>query len=76
MNETFNIVQEGKAMTHIPADIRLTDELERQLMQQAIEEQFRFKPMVALKNLFAKISGSAHKAAPAAIAPRTVEHAG
>lgn len=37
-------------------DIRLTDELERQLMMQAIDEQFRFKPTVALKGLFAKIA--------------------
>ncbi|WP_102072248.1 hypothetical protein [Pollutimonas subterranea] len=37
-------------------DIRLTDELERQLMMQAIEEQFRFKPLEALKGLFAKLA--------------------
>lgn len=43
-------------MINVGKDIRLTDELERQLMMQAIEEQFRFKPMVALKNLFARIT--------------------
>ncbi len=37
-------------------DIRLTDELERQLMMQAIEEQFRFKPLIALKGLIAKVT--------------------
>ena len=37
-------------------DIRLTDELERQLMMQAIEEQFRFKPLAALKGLVAKLA--------------------
>lgn len=44
-------------------DIRLTDELERQLMMQAIEEQFRFKPLVSLKKVFAKFSGSRRAAA-------------
>lgn len=43
-------------MINVGKDIRLTDELERQLMMQAIEEQFRFKPVVALKGLFAKIA--------------------
>ena len=37
-------------------DVRLTDELERQLMMQAIEEQFRFKPLIALKGLVAKVA--------------------
>ena len=37
-------------------DIRLTDELERQLMMQAIEEQFRFKPLLELKGLIAKLA--------------------
>ncbi len=46
-------------------DIRLTDELERQLMMQAIEDQFRFKPLVSLKKVFAKLA-SARKSAPAA----------
>ena len=48
-------------------DIRLTDELERQLMMQAIEEQFRFKPMVALKGLVAKVAtlfSASKKASP------------
>lgn len=38
------------------SNICLTDELERQLMKQAIEEQYRFKPVVAFKNLFAAIA--------------------
>jgi|GEM_PF-3120402 len=29
----------------------LSDALERQLLEQAIAEQFRFRPLVALKNL-------------------------
>ncbi|TAL75752.1 MAG: hypothetical protein EPN76_13850 [Burkholderiaceae bacterium] len=48
-------------MIHMSSDIRLTDELERQLMREAIEEQNRFKPGRALKNLFVKL-GSTHKA--------------
>ena len=28
----------------------MTDDLERRLIQNAIEEQFRFRPLVALKN--------------------------
>ncbi|NYT78185.1 hypothetical protein H0A71_14395 [Alcaligenaceae bacterium] len=42
-------------MIYVGKETRLTDELERQLLAQAIEEQFRFKPVVALKNLFAKL---------------------
>lgn len=49
-------------MINLNSDIRLTDELERQLMQEAIEEQARFKPGVALKNLFVKLSTSAKTA--------------
>ena len=44
-------------MKDLNQNIRLTDELERQLMLQAIEEQFRFKPVAALKNLAGKIAG-------------------
>jgi hypothetical protein len=43
-------------MNNLGKNIRLTDELERQLMMEAIEEQFRFKPGVALKNLMAKVA--------------------
>ncbi len=43
-------------MINVGKDTRLTDELERQLMKQAIEDQFRFKPVVSLKNLFAKVA--------------------
>lgn len=54
-------------MITVGKDTRLTDELERQLMAQAIEEQFRFKPLEALKKLFAKLSVPAsHGQAPAA----------
>ncbi len=43
-------------MINVGKDTRLTDELERQLMMRAIEEQYRFKPVAALKKLFAKLS--------------------
>ncbi len=46
-------------MIHVGKDIRLTDELERQLMMQAIEDQYRFKPLLALKNLFSKLFNAA-----------------
>lgn len=36
-------------------DIRLTDELERQLMRRAIEEQFRFRPGAALTGMLIKV---------------------
>ena len=43
-------------MNHLHSSIRLTDELERQLIQQAIEEEhFRFKSGAALTKLFAKL---------------------
>ncbi|HEY9573381.1 MAG TPA: hypothetical protein VIR76_09695, partial [Pusillimonas sp.] len=48
--------QRGQAMINVGKDTRLTDELERQLMMRAIEEQYRFKPFAALKKLFAKLS--------------------
>jgi hypothetical protein len=35
--------------------LRLTDELERQLMRQAIEEQFRPRPLRALGKMIAKM---------------------
>ncbi|WP_083228694.1 hypothetical protein [Bordetella sp. H567] len=35
--------------------LRLTDELERQLMRQAIEEQFRPRPLRALGRLISKL---------------------
>lgn len=45
-------------MKNLHSSIRLTDELERQLIQQAIEqEHFRFKSGPALAKLFAKIGG-------------------
>ena len=63
-------------MIHLNSDIRLTDELERQLMQEAIEEQARFKPGVALKNLFVKLGGSTKQASKAGSAvTRTAESA-
>lgn len=45
-------------MINIGKDTRLTDELERQLMMQAIEDQFRFKPVASLKKLFAKFTSA------------------
>lgn len=45
-------------MKHVSKYTRLTDELERQLMAQAIEEQFRFRPVVALKRAYAKLAGA------------------
>ena len=45
-------------MINIGKDTRLTDELERQLMMQAIEDQFRFKPVESLKKLFAKFTSA------------------
>jgi hypothetical protein len=60
-------MQKGYAMKDQINTIRLTDELERQLMMQAIEDQFRFKPSVALKGLLHKVSGLFH-------ASRTVAH--
>lgn len=33
-------------------DSYLSDDLERRLIQRAIEEQFRFRPLKALRNLF------------------------
>jgi hypothetical protein len=38
--------------------LRLTDELERELMRQAIEEQFRPRPMRALGKMLAKLGRS------------------
>ena len=46
-------------MNQLHSDIRLTDELERQLMQAAIEDQMRIKPGKALKKLFVKLGGKA-----------------
>ncbi|RTZ42533.1 hypothetical protein EKL30_12605 [Candidimonas sp. SYP-B2681] len=55
-------------MIKVDKETRLTDELERQLMMQAIEEQFRFKPIAAVKNLSAKVASlfSGNKAVSAA----------
>lgn len=38
------------------SNVRLTDELERQLMLQAIEEQFRPHPVRALRNALKQVS--------------------
>lgn len=59
-------------MIKLNSEIRLTDELERQLMNEAIEEQNRFKPGVALKNLFVKLGGSAQKSS--GIKPGSTKH--
>lgn len=61
-------------MINLNSDIRLTDELERQLMQEAIEEQARFKPGKALKNLFTKLNSSTKKA-PSAVTTHNVQSA-
>lgn len=42
-------------MINIGTETRLTDELERQLMARAIEEQMRFKPGKALKTFFTNL---------------------
>lgn len=63
-------------MNKLHSDIRLTDELERQLMQAAIEEQNRFRPGHALKKLFTKLGGNVNKAATTkATSGRNVESA-
>lgn len=61
-------------MINLNSDIRLTDELERQLMQAAIEEQARFKPGKALKNLFTKLNNPSKKA-PSAVSTRNAQSA-
>ncbi|UYO94844.1 hypothetical protein [Pollutimonas sp. M17] len=76
MNETFNFMQRGQAMINIGKDTRLTDELERQLMMRAIEEQYRFKPGAALKKLFAKLSAATQGAKPQPQAAAPVHSAG
>lgn len=58
-------------MIKLNSDIRLTDELERKLMQNAIEEQTRFKPGAAIKNLFVKLAGNSSKAPVAKSAVRS-----
>jgi len=58
-------------MIHLHSDIRLTDELERKLMQEAIEEQARFRPGRAIKNLFVKLANTSKKSA----APEAGSHA-
>ena len=52
-------------MNQLHSDIRLTDELERKLMQAAIEDQMRIKPGKALKKLFVKLGGKSARATPA-----------
>lgn len=48
-------------MYKITTDTRLTDELERKLMAQAIEEQMRFKPGKALKSFFNRLFSSSSR---------------
>lgn len=62
-------------MIHLNSNIVLTDELERQLMAEAIEEQARFKPGKALKNLFVKLSGSSKNTTSTNVGARSVESA-
>lgn len=60
-------------MIDLSNDIRLTDSLERELMAQAIEDQFRFRPLASLKNLWTRLAASfaGHKGA----APRMAQSA-
>ncbi|HWL28410.1 MAG TPA: hypothetical protein VNQ97_05835 [Burkholderiaceae bacterium] len=44
-------------MNHVGKYTRLTDSLERELMARAIEEQFRFRPVLALKSALDKLAG-------------------
>ncbi|HWK63139.1 MAG TPA: hypothetical protein VNT00_17095 [Eoetvoesiella sp.] len=62
-------------MIHLSSDIRLTDELERQLMQEAIDEQNRFKPGVALKSLFVKLGKTQKSSSIAPVSRKNVESA-
>lgn len=39
-------------MTRFNAQVSLSDELERHLLNQAMAEQMRLRPWLALKNLF------------------------
>ena len=48
-------------MINIAPDARLTDDLERRLMLQAIEEQYRIHPAQAIKKLFAKLFAAADR---------------
>lgn len=51
-------------------DFRMTDELERRLMLQAIEDQFRPRPMRALRNVLAGVAASVRATAQAMSAAR------
>lgn len=62
-------------MIHLNSDIRLTDELERQLMQEAIAEQARFKPGASLKKMFVKLTQSNKAGNVKAVATRQAKHA-
>ncbi|MCB5362520.1 hypothetical protein H0484_01950 [Pusillimonas sp. CC-YST705] len=62
-------------MINLNSEIHLTDELERQLMQQAMEEQARFKPGTSLKNLFVKLSQGRKSAKADAVVTREAKHA-
>lgn len=47
-------------MHYYGSETRLTDDLERQLIRDAILEEMEFKPVQALKNLFARFAGLLH----------------
>lgn len=51
-------------MKQLHSDIRLTDELERELMRSAVEDQMRLKPGKALKSLFSKLGSKVAKTVP------------
>jgi len=43
-------------MIKVGEHVRLTDDLERRLLLQEIENQYRMQPLISLKKLFAKLS--------------------
>ncbi|MGB3290630.1 MAG: hypothetical protein WBA83_15265 [Burkholderiaceae bacterium] len=63
-------------MITIGKDTRLTDELERQLMMRAIEDQYRFKPVTAAKKLFVKLLAAFRGVKAQVIAASPVHSAG
>lgn len=54
----------GKQVTKIPHDVVMTDELERQLMLQAMQEQFRPHPLRAVLAALHKLMARANQPAP------------
>lgn len=48
-------------MKYLNSETRLTDSLERQLIAQAVADQMQFKPIQAIKDLFASIAAKFSK---------------